>query len=203
MGRSALLAIDVQIDFLPGGALPVPTGNEVVPVMREYVRRFKAAGLPIIATRDWHPEKTKHFKEYGGQWPPHCVQGTHGAEFAPGLELPDDVVVTSAGVDPETQGYTCFEGQDEQGRPFEQTLRDRDIEHLYVGGLATDYCVRWTVLDALARGFQVTLLVDAIRGIDVNQGDSERAIAEMVAAGAKTATLETVDIGMVAARQEE
>lgn len=199
MSKSALVVIDVQIDFLPGGALPVPTGDEVVPVLREYIRRFKAAGLPIIATRDWHPKKTKHFKEYGGQWPPHCVQGTKGAEFAPGLELPDDVVVTSAGVDPETEGYTSFEGHDEQGRPFEQALRDRDIDHLYVGGLATDYCVRWTVLDALARGFEVTLLVDAIRGIDLKRGDAKRAIAEMVTAGAQTATLKTVNIEKAAA----
>jgi len=198
VGKPALLIIDTQVGFLPGGSLPVPAGDEVVPVLREYARRFKEAGLPVIASRDWHPEKTVHFKEYGGLWPPHCIQGTKDAEFAPGLEIPEDAIIISAGTGPDEEGYSSFEGRDPNGRLMEDVLREEGIEHLYIGGLATDYCVKATALDALKKGFAVTLLLDAVRGIDVEPGDSERAIEEMKRAGADTATLETLDIaGMV------
>ena len=190
--KKALIIVDVQNDFCPGGALPVPEGDRVVPVFNRYIELFNAWGLPIYATRDWHPEKTIHFKEFGGPWPPHCLQGTRGAEFHPGLKLPRDTVIISAGDTFEDEGYSAFEGHDEEGKSFIEVLRAAAIEHLFVGGLATDYCVRATVLDALKNGFKVTLLIDAIKGIDVNEGDSRRAIVEMMDKGAGTNTFDEV-----------
>jgi len=195
MAKRALVIVDTQNDFCPGGALAVPNGDQVVPVLNEYARRFAEEALPIFASRDWHPEKTVHFKDYGGKWPPHCIQGTRGAEFHPDLKLPEGTVIISKGMDPNEDAYSVFQGRDPEGKPFAQALREKGVEHLYVGGLATDYCVRATVLAALQEGFRVTLLLDAVRGVDVNPGDSERAIQEMIAAGANTATLGTVDVG--------
>jgi len=190
--KKALIIVDVQNDFCPGGALPVPEGDRVVPVFNRYIELFAAWGLPIYATRDWHPEKTIHFKEFGGPWPPHCLQGTKGAEFHPGLKLPRDTVIISAGDTFEDEGYSAFEGHDEEGKSFIEVLRAAAIEHLFVGGLATDYCVRATVLDALKNGFKVTLLIDAIKGIDVNEGDSRRALVEMMDKGAGMNTFDEV-----------
>ena len=190
--KKALIIVDVQNDFCPGGALPVPEGDRVVPVFNRYIELFNAWGLPIYATRDWHPEKTIHFKEFGGPWPPHCLQGTKGAEFHPGLKLPRDTVIISAGDTFEDEGYSAFEGHDEEGKSFIEVLRAAAIEHLLVGGLATDYCVRATVLDALKNGFKVTLLIDAIKGIDVNEGDSRRALVEMMDKGAGMNTFDEV-----------
>ena len=190
--KKALIIVDVQNDFCPGGALPVPEGDRVVPVFNRYIELFNAWGLPIYATRDWHPEKTIHFKEFGGPWPPHCLQGAKGAEFHPGLKLPRDTVIISAGDTFEDEGYSAFEGHDEEGKSFIEVLRAAAIEHLLVGGLATDYCVRATVLDALKNGFKVTLLIDAIKGIDVNEGDSRRALVEMMDKGAGMNTFDEV-----------
>ncbi len=184
-GKPALLIVDVQNDFCPGGALPVADGDKVVPVLNRYIERFKTADLPIFATRDWHPEKTSHFKAYGGLWPPHCIQGTKGAEFRPDLKLPADAVIVSAGMGPDEDGYSGFQGRDARGVSLADLLRQRGVERLFVGGLATDYCVKHTVLDGLKEGFQVVLLEDAIRGVDIKAGDSERAVAEMVRAGAE------------------
>lgn len=187
--RDGLLVVDVQNDFCEGGALPVPDGDAVVPVLNRYIRRFVDAGRPVYASRDWHPPETKHFTAQGGPWPPHCVRGTDGARFHPDLELPADAVVISAGTGPRDDGYSAFEGDDPNGLAFEASLRERGVHRLFVGGLATDYCVRASVLDARARGLEVVLLTDAVRGIDVNPGDVDRALAEMRAAGARPATL--------------
>lgn len=194
MKRSGLVAIDVQNDFCPEGKLPVNEGDEVVPVLNRYIELFKAAGFPVFATRDWHPKETIHFKQFGGLWPPHCVQGTFGAEFHPDLKLPKDAVVISAGDTYSDEGYSGFEGHDEHGRPFAEALKEAGVEHLYVGGLATDYCVRQTVLDALKRGFRVTVLLDAVRGIDLKEGDSARAIDEMIENGATTSTIDELEL---------
>lgn len=182
--RAALLLVDVQNDFCPGGALPVPQGDRVVPILNRYIEQFAVADLPIFASRDWHPPVTKHFKAYGGLWPPHCVQNTPGAAFHPGLKVGPAVTIVSKGMDPEQNAYSAFQAFSSDGTPFDKLLRSAGVEHLYVGGLATDYCVRASVLDALRAGFQVTLLEDAIQGVEVQPRDSERAVEEMSHAGA-------------------
>ena len=189
LGRGdALVIVDVQRDFLPGGALAVPRGDEVVPVLNSYIRLFRDKGLPIIATRDWHPPNHCSFKKQGGPWPPHCVQDTPGAQFAPGLELPRDVIIISKATRPQEEAYSGFHGTD-----MDERLKALGVKRLFVGGLATDYCVLSTVKDALKLGYRVYLLLDAIRAVDVNPGDGERAIEEMKSLGAIPVTLE--DIG--------
>jgi nicotinamidase/pyrazinamidase len=189
---SALLIVDVQNDFCSGGSLAVPDGDEVVPVMNLYIGLFRKAGLPVFASRDWHPEDSDHFREGGGIWPMHCVQGSLGARFQPDLRLPEEVIIISKGMAVAEDGFSCFDGVTADGGDFLGCLRQLGIGHLYVGGLATDYCVKYTVLDALRRGFGVTLLLDAVRGVDIMPGDSEGAIREMVTAGAVTAILENL-----------
>ncbi|WP_447975244.1 nicotinamidase [Nitrospira sp. Kam-Ns4a] len=181
--KSALLLGDIQVDFCPGGALAVPGGDEIIPVINEYIRLFHARGLPIVATRDWHPPNHCSFKENGGPWPVHCVQGSRGAQFHPKLILPPGTLIISKATDPKKEAYSSFEGT-----PLEERLRELGVETLYVSGLATDYCVKHTVLDACRIGLRVVLLEDAIRGIDATPGDCARAIAEMRQAGAIPAT---------------
>lgn len=190
--KAALLIVDVQNDFCPGGALAVSEGHLVVPVLNAYMARFAEAGLPIYASRDWHPPQTTHFQQFGGAWPPHCVQGTPGAEFHRDLRLPDDAVILTKGSGAEEDAYSAFQARTPEGASLAERLRADGVTHLYVGGLATDYCVRASALDARQHGLAVTLLIDASRGVDVHPGDSERAIAEMRAAGVTTGTLDTV-----------
>lgn len=181
--RDALILVDVQNDFCPGGSLAVKNGHEVVPVLNRYIERFVKLQLPIFATRDWHPVKTSHFKAYGGVWPVHCVQGTHGAEFHPDLKLTPETTIVSAGMAADEDGYSGFLGRDSTGRALADLLRDRGVDRLFVGGLATDYCVKHTVLDGIQEGFRVMLIGDAVRGVNLNPDDSEQAIKEMSAAG--------------------
>ncbi|HYA29887.1 MAG TPA: nicotinamidase [Acidobacteriota bacterium] len=183
-GSDALVIIDVQNDFCPGGALPVTDGDRVVPALNRYIEKFTQEKLPIFATRDWHPEKTIHFKAYGGLWPPHCIQGSKGAEFRADLALPEEAVIVSAGMAPDEEGYSGFDGVDSSGMGLAERLRQSNVTRIYVGGLATDYCVKQTVLDGLKHGFGVTLLTDAVRGVELAPGDSQRAIEEMLRAGA-------------------
>lgn len=190
--RDALVLVDVQNDFCAGGSLAVPDGDQVVPVLNRYIERFHEAGAPIFASRDWHPPKTRHFQAYGGAWPPHCVQGTPGARFHLGLAVPEEAVVVSKGMDPDEDAYSTFQAADDGGRRFATMLSERGIRRLYVGGLATDYCVKATVLDALREGFEVAVLADAVRAVDVKPGDGEQAITEMREAGARFLTLERV-----------
>ena len=185
LSKAALILVDIQNDFCPGGALAVEDGDQVVPVLNRYIDKFRKACLPIFATRDWHPEKTTHFKSGGGPWPPHCIQGSKGARFHPDLKLLADVLVVSAGMGADEDGYSGFLGIDDRGVKLVDLLRQRGIERLFVGGLATDYCVKHTVLDGLKEGFKVVLLMDSIRGVNLKPGDSEHAIAEMVQAGAE------------------
>jgi nicotinamidase/pyrazinamidase len=182
--RSALLVVDVQKDFCPGGTLAVPGGDRVVPVLNQYIEEAIAKGWVVYASRDWHPPVTRHFQPYGGEWPPHCVEHTEGASFHPDLRLPPSTIVISKGQDPENPGYSAFQGYTPEGRPLLADLQERQIEQLYVGGLATDYCVKHSVIDALRNGFRVTVLADAIAGVEVQPGDSSRAIDEMRHAGA-------------------
>jgi nicotinamidase/pyrazinamidase len=192
--RAALLMVDVQNDFCPGGALAVREGDQVVPLLNIYAERFRARGLPVFASRDWHPRESKHFAEFGGPWPVHCVQGTEGARFHPDLDLPAPENILSKGTDVEDDGYSAFEGRFPDGSTFEEQLAEAKVDHLFVGGLATDYCVRRSALDAVKSGRKVTLLLDAIRGVEVQPGDSAEAIAEMAQAGINMTTLDALDL---------
>jgi len=185
--RPALLVVDVQRDFCPGGALAVADGDRVVPALNRHISQAVARGWPIYASRDWHPAVTTHFKAYGGEWPPHCVEDSEGARFHDDLRLPESAIIVSKGQSPERPGYSAFDGRTPDGRPFLDDLQARHINHLYIGGLATDYCVKHSALDALRAGLAVTVLDDSIAGVEVRPGDSERALAEMRAAGANVA----------------
>jgi nicotinamidase/pyrazinamidase len=177
-----LVIVDVQKDFLPGGALAVPQGDEVVPVLNRYLALFEGSGLPIFATRDWHPANHCSFKAQSGPWPQHCVVGSEGARFAPGLKLPSGTVIVSKPSVADRETYSAFEGTD-----FDERLHAMKVRRLFVGGLATDYCVLNTVLGALQRGFEVILLRDAIRAVNAQPGDGVRAEQAMAQAGAKPA----------------
>jgi len=182
---AALVIVDVQNDFCPGGALAVPNGDGVIAPLNRYIERFAGAGLPIFATRDWHPEKTTHFKAFGGSWPAHCVQGSYGAEFHRALKLRDDTTVVSKGMAPDSDSYSGFDAVDAAGLKLADRLKQTGAKKIYVGGLATDYCVKHTVLDGRKLGFDVVLLKDAVRGVEVKEGDSARALHEMLEAGAR------------------
>jgi len=184
---AALVLVDVQNDFCPGGTLAVADGDKVVPPLTLAAERFAAAGRPVFASRDWHPPRTSHFADYGGPWPVHCVQETSGAAFHPDLVLPAAVQILSKGDDPERDDYSAATAHDAAGVTLVELLRDCGVREVCVGGLATDYCVKATVLDLLAAGFAVTLLADAIAGVDLQPGDSERALVEMQTAGAVVA----------------
>ncbi len=184
-----LLIVDVQNDFCPGGALAVAQGDKVVPVLNRYIGIFSRDKNLVIASRDWHPRRTKHFKESGGPWPIHCVQNTAGAAFPPALKLPPRTIVVSKGVDPDEDGYSAFQAVDGRGRPLRDILKDAGVTELWIGGLATDYCVKASVLDGV-KHFRVNLLMDAIKGVELNPGDSQKAVEEMLAAGAQKMTLE-------------
>jgi len=183
--HAALLVVDVQNDFCAGGALAVEHSGRVVAALNRHLAEFARAGATIYASRDWHPLQTRHFRSHGGPWPVHCVQETAGARFHPDLQLPASTIVISKGTDPADAGYSAFDGTTADGRPFLADLRQRGIDHLYVGGLATDYCVRHSVLDALGAGLAVTVLGDAIAGVD--RHSSVEALAEMRQKGAAIA----------------
>lgn len=176
----ALLVVDVQNDFLPGGALPVPQGDAVIDPLNRYIAEFERRGLPILATRDWHPADHCSFAAHGGPWPPHCIAGTGGAGFAAGLRLPSSAQIVSKALGTDADAYSGFDGTDLATR-----LRALGVRRVFVGGLATDYCVRATVLDALAAGFEAVVLTDAVRAVEVQAGDGARALEEMAARGAR------------------
>lgn len=183
----ALLIVDLQNDFLPGGSLTVPGGDRVVKVFNKYIAMFKSKDLPVFASRDWHPPNHSSFKEQGGPWPAHCVAGTDGARFASGLHIGDDTIIISKAIETEGDSYSMFEktGLNEQ-------LRSRGIDRLLIGGLATDYCVINTVRDAVKLGYRVLLLEDAISAVDVHPGDGDKAIEEMVNIGALPVSIDTL-----------
>jgi nicotinamidase/pyrazinamidase len=179
----ALLITDMQKDFLPGGALPIDGGDEIIPVLNDYIRRFGDAKAHVLASRDWHPANHVSFKAQGGPWPPHCVQETSGVKFSPDLKLPKHSVVISKATNPEREAYSAFDGTS-----LAHELRTLGVKRLFVGGLATDYCVVNTVVDARKLGFETVVLVDATLGINVEPGDVDRAIETMLKSGAQQAT---------------
>jgi nicotinamidase/pyrazinamidase len=180
---TALVIVDFQNDFTPGGALAVPEGDEIAAP----VNAIAAAYEDVIATRDWHPPDHGSFAEQGGPWPVHCVRDTVGAQLHASLERDRVDLIVDKGQDRDTEGYSGFEGTN-----LAEELRSRGADGIVVCGLATDYCVKNTALDALREGFDVTVATDAIRGVEVNEGDSERALEEMKAAGARLATSDEV-----------
>lgn len=178
----ALLVTDMQKDFLPGGALPVENGDLIIPVINNYIKRFVAAKAHIIASRDWHPENHISFKGRGGPWPAHCVQQTEGAEFNPKMRFPSGTIIISKATDPEKEAYSVFDETN-----FDQELRMLNIKRLFIGGIATDYCVLNTVIDARKLDYEAVVLTDATLGINVNKGDVERAFELMFKMGAQQA----------------
>jgi nicotinamidase/pyrazinamidase len=188
--HAALLIVDVQNDFCSGGALEVPGSARVLDAVNRQIDQAVAEGVPIYASRDWHPPTTQHFRPYGGQWPVHCVQGTPGARFHESLRLPSSAVIVSKGEHDDRPGYSAFEGHTPDGTPLLDHLRTHGIDRLVVVGLATDYCVKHSVLDARAAGLAVTVVEPAIAGVDINPGDSARALSEMRARGATVRSTE-------------
>jgi len=180
----ALIVVDVQNDFYPGGALPVPNGDQVVPVLNDYIKIFNKAEASVFATRDWHPPNHISFKAQEGAWPPHCIQNTKGAKFHPDLKLPRGTRIVSKAMNPLKENYSGFEGDE-----LAITLRKQGIARIFVGGLATEYCVKNTVLDALKLGFEAVLLSDAIAGMNAEPDDAAEAIEKMVESGAEQASL--------------
>src|SRR5262245_19304100 len=174
----ALILVDVQNDFCPGGALPVEEGDRVVPVLNLWIEAARQGGARIVATRDWHPPGHVSFRERGGPWPAHCVQNSWGAALRPDLKLPETVLLVSKGTTPDRDDYSDFEmtGLGEE-------LKNKGIRRVWVGGLAQDVCVRATVLDALRLGFEVHLIRDATRPVNAAPGAGDRALEEMRAAG--------------------
>jgi nicotinamidase/pyrazinamidase len=177
--KRALIVVDVQNDFCPGGTLAVAHGDEVVAPLNNLIEEFLERGEPVFKSRDWHPPQTKHFSDYGGTWPIHCVQNTHGAEFHPNLLDDKHIRVISKGLGDE-DNYSAFDGTD-----LALQLQRLGVKEVWVGGLATDYCVKNTVLDALKHGFRVKALKDAMRPVEIQPGDGQRAIDEMRRAGAE------------------
>jgi len=185
--RQALIVVDVQNDFCPGGTLAVAHGDEVIEPLNKLIDEFLKRGLPVYKSRDWHPPTTKHFADYGGVWPVHCVQNTRGAEFHPALRDDPCITVISKGLG-DTNCYSAFDETD-----LLDQLRRQNVEEVVVGGLATDYCVKSTVLDALKNGFKVKALKNAMRAVDLQPGDGERAIEEMCEAGAEMLATDNTD----------
>jgi nicotinamidase/pyrazinamidase len=179
----AVLVVDVQIDFCPGGALPIEDGDAVVPIVNRWIAAAVRGGTPIYASRDWHPRGHVSFVECGGPWPPHCLQDSSGARFHPDLELPAFAFIVTKGVRFDRDQYSAF---DATGLATE--LRKRSIHRLWIGGLAQDVCVRATVLDARREGFDTTVIADATRPVTSEGGDE--ALDEMRRAGAHFTTTE-------------
>lgn len=185
--KQALIVVDVQNDFCPGGTLAVPHGDQVIEALNQQIDQFLERGEPVYKSRDWHPPTTKHFTDYGGTWPVHCVQNTKGAEFHPDLRDDPRITVISKGLG----NNDCFSAFDETD--LASRLHEQGVEELVVGGLASDYCVKNTVLDALKLGFKVKALEKGMRAVELQPGDGDRAIAEMRAAGAEIVSTDYAD----------
>jgi nicotinamidase/pyrazinamidase len=178
--KQALIVVDIQRDFCPGGALAVADGDKIIPAVNELVRAFEGEGLPIFFTRDWHPRDHVSFRAKGGPWPPHCVQNTPGATFHPSLTVPADAQVIDKGTLQAEDAYSGFQGTD-----LARKLHDLHVNRIYVVGLATDYCVKNTVLDGAARGFETFVVTDCVKGVNLKRTDSATALRAMLARGAR------------------
>ena len=182
--KDALIATDIQIDFLPGGALPVPDGDLVIPVVNDYIKMFREANAKIVASRDWHPANHMSFISQGGPWLSHCVQNSDGAKFSPALKLPENALVVSKATNPEKEAYSVFDGTG-----LAEQLKTEGIKRILIGGFAADYCVLNSVLDARKMGIETYVLADATKGLNVKKGDVDKAFEMMKQNGAKLVTL--------------
>jgi nicotinamidase/pyrazinamidase len=182
----AVLLVDPQNDFCPGGSLPVPEGHLVMPVLNEWAAAADHAGIPIFVSRDWHPPRTTHFKDFGGVWPAHCIAGTPGAEFHAELRIPKSAVIVSKGMGEDEDAYSAFHARDEREMLLLALLRQRNVEHLYVMGLATDYCVKASALGGLEHGLQVTIVLAGMRAVNLEPQHGDEALQAMRSAGAAT-----------------
>lgn len=191
--KAALVVVDVQRDFCPGGSLAVKDGDKVVPRLNKVIEAFSAAGLTIFFTRDWHPQNHMSFKAQGGPWPPHCVQGTSGAQFHPSLNIPKNSVIISKGGKPNQEAYSGF-----QGTNLAERLNALGVLEIFLGGLTTDYCVKESSLDAIKAGFKVNVLEDCIKAVNVHPKDGELAIHTIVQEGARM--ISSSDAILVASR---
>lgn len=177
--RDALVAVDVQRDFCPGGKLAVPEGDAVIAPLNHWIEKARPSGARVVASHDWHPPDHVSFTPQGGQWPVHCVQNTDGAAFHPDLHLPHNALIVAKGANPEFDQYSAF---DHTG--LAESLHQRGIERLWVGGLALDVCVKATVIDACRHGFETHLIRSATRPVNVQPDDDQRALEQMQNAGA-------------------
>ena len=179
MNQNAVLVIDVQNDFCPGGALAVPEGNMVVPIINDIIAVATKRGMPIFASRDWHPEETMHFNTKGGKWPPHCIQTTKGAEFHPELKLPTNRILISKGTEADEDAYSAFEGKDGYKMTLRGLLDAQSVKKIFICGLTLDYCVKATALDAKKYGFEVLIFENATRAVNINPDDGIKAKFEL------------------------
>jgi nicotinamidase/pyrazinamidase len=182
------LLVDPQNDFCPGGALAVREGDLIMPVLSAWAAAAADAGVAVFVSRDWHPPRTTHFKEFGGVWPPHCVMQTRGAEFHPDLTLPPSAVVVSKGMGETEDAYSAFQARDAAERPLAALLAERGVQHLFVMGLATDYCVKASALGGLEHGLRVTVVADGIRAVNLQPDDGQQALDAMRTAGVEIST---------------
>lgn len=195
--KKALLIVDVQNDFCPSGALPVADGDKVVEPINKMIEYAHKNGWLVVASRDWHPPVTKHFKDYGGIWPVHCVKNTKGAGFHPDLRFLPGTIIISKAISADEDGYSAFDGTTDNMHyrlPLREFLKSNGIAEAYICGLATDYCVKATVLDAVKNGFKTTIVLDACRAVNINPDDGDKAVEEMEKEGAFIAlTKEVLD----------
>lgn len=185
---AALILVDVQNDFCPGGALAVSEGDQIVPIINRLMPKFSL----VISTQDWHPANHISFKDQGGPWPPHCVQGSRGSELHSALETGPIAHYFRKASSPEKDDYSEFAGKDDRGRKLDQVLKSKGVKKLYVVGLATDYCVLETVLDGLKLGYEVYPVTDAMRAVNVNPEDGKNALQKMAGSGAILVTSDEV-----------
>ncbi len=174
----SLIIVDMQNDFMPGGALPIENALSIIPKINKYIDIFSRSGALIVATRDWHPPNHISFKTSGGPWPPHCIQNTKGAEFVSDMKLPRNTIIISKAVHPEKEAYSGFDGTE-----LDSVLRSYNIRRVFIAGVATDYCVKATAVDAFKHGYETFVLSDGIRGVDIPKGSIEKAIRELLELG--------------------
>ncbi|MEM1693387.1 MAG: nicotinamidase [Ignisphaera sp.] len=183
----ALTIVDMQNDFMPGGALPVPNALTIIPAINRYIEMFKRAKAVIVATRDWHPPNHISFNTRGGPWPPHCIQNTWGAQFHPDIGLPRDSIVISKAFREDREAYSGFKETE-----LDEILKSRGVKRLFIAGVATEYCVKATAEDGVRLGYQVFLLSDAIKGIDRPEGSEAKAIEELLDKGVVVISIEDI-----------